>query len=975
MKIRKKHRLINLIFLLTLGVVISQASDLSFQHLDISDGLSQNSIKCMLQDRTGFMWFGTEDGLNRYDGYQFKTFRHDPWDSTSIGGNDISAICEDHAGRLWIGTHDGGLNLYRCSSGDFIRIGHHLDQPHTLSHDSVRTIIEDSQGILWVGTANGLNFVNLAKLDSLSAFNPTTEAIQFSHIEGTGDSTGLSYHWVNCLLEDKAGYLWIGTNWGLNVFNRENGLFHHFYYTEENTCGLWSNYIKCIMQDDEGTLWIGTELGGLSRMKQDAGPDGIKEWEELKSSRFVYFENEVDSRNSLSSNTVLSMIEDGSGDFWIGTEDGLNRMNREINTFEIWKQDPNQVRSLKGNFISSIYQDRSGLLWFGSDQGLNTWSVFQNQFEHIRHMPGEPNSLSNPYVWAICEDLEQNVYIATNCGLNVYSPETKQIRHYIHDDQNPQSLVGNYIIDVLIDSRNILWVAANGWGLDYSVIQPGKPLRFQHVPFDPDQDQALQNEFIMALFEDRKGNIWYSTYHMGLTKLIYDPDLESRSDFPYRFVRYKYLMQSDSLADNYNVHVLHQDNEGNLWAGTDGYGVIQIPVSLVESMTPSELPEKPLYFRHDPSDRESLRNDYVMDIHHDSTGNIWLGTYGGGLNRLDLSTGKFASYTMQDGLCNDVIYSILEDSKGRFWLSTNNGICRFDPATGQVKNFSVSDGLQAFEFNVHAQFINLRGEIFFGGVNGLNIFHPDKIRSNTLVPPIVILGFQLLNDSTEFNLHCTSQKHEPIHLNYQQNGFEIRFAALNYIDPGNNQYRYRMRPVETAWHNRGNENSATYARLSPGEYQFELQGSNNDGVWNPENRILLITIHPPFWQTRWFQACMILTMIGFILFIHYLRTRSIRRRKQLLEIRVHERTEALAAANEELQTALDDVQHLEGLLPICAACKNVRDDKGYWHQVESYISKNSNVEFSHSLCPDCSPKYFPDEIINGEDQSCDCGSD
>lgn len=299
-------------------------------------------------------------------------------------------------------------------------------------------------------------------------------------------------------------------------------------------------------------------------------------------------------------------------------------------------------------------------------------------------------------------------------------------------------------------------------------------------------------------------------------------------------------------------------------------------------------------------------------------------------------------------------------------MGTNNGLSRYDPQTQVIRNYTVANGLQASEFNSGAQYITSDGTMCLGGVNGLNLFKPENIRSNPFLPPVAFLEFFTTSDSSLFNIQCAEGKISPINLNHNQNSFALKFSALNYINSENNLYRYKMKPIDTNWQNLGSENSVTFANLAPGTYEFEIQGSNNEGLWNAESRILPITINPPFWQTGTFRLVMAIALCGVVFLAFQLRFRRIRQRNLELEHRVQERTDELVQANEELQTALDNVTKLEGMLPICSACKKIRDDGGYWHQVESYIHEHSDVRFSHGLCPECIPKYFPGEMDDSQ---------
>jgi len=932
------------VFFLLLGFSRSAlvAEEMKFKRLNVGDGLSQNTITCILQDRTGFMWFGTEDGLNRFDGYTFSVFRNDPSDQKSLSYDEITSICEDRSGILWIGTNGGGLNAYDPVTELFCRFRKDTTDAGSLSHDTVTVVYEDRLGNLWVGTAGGLDRIDLIR--------DPIRSVQFKHYRHDPENQcSLSYNYITSIHESQSGLLWIGTDFGLNRLDPDNGTCQRYYYDKKNNNTLGSSYILCSLEDHAGNVWIGTDLGGLNL---------IREEDQLKPT-FNRYAHHPGIIGSLSGNSVYALYEDPAGQLWIGTDQGLNWFHANKGNFSRYENDPDNPSSLSNNMVRSIYKDRSGALWIGTDGGINQYCEDKKPFLHYKHELNHRNSLSQNYVWSMCEDRYGDLWIATDGGLDRFIRKENRFVHYQKDPKNPYGLLTNYILSICEDQSGTIWVGSNGFGL-YQLIDRGswqRAHRFQHYLSRPDDPNSLSSNYVMALYPDRSGNIWIGTWDNGIDQLI--PGTYKKGA---EFIHFRHDLDDPGSLSSNRIYIIYQDRSGTIWIGTDGGGLDKL---LLSEKTGSH---QFVHFRNDPDNPMSLSKDCVMSIYEDSKGRFWIGTYGGGLNQMDRASGTFKSYTVKQGLPNNVIYGILEDDHGNLWMSTNMGIVEFDPELETFQNYNVNDGLQDYEFNTGAYCKGSGGEMFFGGINGFNAFHPDSIRPNPYVPPVVITDFKLFNESVPVNVlrskhailkKAVSQATE-IHLSYKENTITFEFAALSYICPEENQYRTILENLERKWNENGHQRTVTYAKLPPGKYIFRVQGSNNDGIWNKEGRSVRIMIAPPFWQTTWFRVFVVFLFIAFSLVVFEWRTNMIRKRARELQIKVEERTRDLETANKELQVALDNVKTLSGLVPICASCKKIRDDKGYWHQVEEYIHAHSNAQFSHGLCPVCFKKMYPE---------------
>ena len=929
-------------FLICLPVLFAQVPAIQFQNYNIGDGLSLNAVQSISQDSTGFLWFGTADGLNRFDGYTFDIYRPVAFDSVSLSDWEVTAICHDYQDRQWIGTLKGGLNLQDKATGTFYHFRHDINDPHTLSHDSVTTIFQDDDHRLWIGTVNGLNRLILPEGADNSPVSEWIHQVQFIHYGSTSDSVSLSDPHVTCMTMDQEGRLWVGTNWGLNVAYPDSMKFVRFFSLYDCTDCLESNYIRCLYRDDSGRLWVGTEYGGLSRViipKSDISSDGKMA---LRQIRFESFLSDENNTGSISSDVVHCIFQDTRGILWLGTEKGLNHFNIEQKHFTNWQHDPEDPFSLSNNVIWTLYKDRSGLYWLGTDGGINTFHGKEHQFQKFQHHPDKPETLSHPYVWSFSEDKAGFVWIGTSFGLNRFNPADGSLKAYYHDPGRSHSLTDNNIMSLCIDRDNILWVGLNGLGLDRAVLGETSPPEF--IPVDC-SEKGVDSDYILSLYEDREGALWIGAWDRGLRKIL----PEDRHAFVRKNSGNVHVIQFLPDRDNPHsispnrIYAMLQDRTGALWIATDGDGLNVLSPEHVLVRNPSLEIVQFAHFRHDPSDPNSLSCNIVLCIQEDQNGDLWFGTFGGGLCQYLRHENRFIHYTTKDGLPNNIVYGILEDEDGFFWLSTNKGLSKFDPENRNFHNFTVHDGLQDYEYNSGAFLKTRTGHILFGGINGFNYFHPQDISLNTYIPQVVIKDLRVDNRS----VHASQDR---IRLSHRQSLVSIEFAALSYIFPEKNRYRYRMTPLDDSWIDAGTERKVTYTHLKPGNYTFQVIGSNNDGVWNEKGATLNIRIDPPFWQTVWFKVLLVFLILALVSLVFQIRTQSINRLNRILERKVQERTEAL-------QTALDDVNTLEGLLPMCAACKKIRDDDGTWHQVDVYIRKHSDVKFSHGLCPECYKEY------------------
>jgi signal transduction histidine kinase/streptogramin lyase len=820
----------------------AHAGALRFDALTVEDGLSQNVVLAILQDRQGFMWFGTEDGLNRYDGYQFSVLKHDPDDPTTLSDDFISVIYEDREGDLWVGTRSG-LDRFDRTTRAFSHTLHDPQDPDSLGGKWVTALCEDRKGTLWVGTDGGLDRLDRA----------TGDLVHYRH--DPDDPTTLSGGQVNAIYEDRSGALWVGTDAGLDRFLGDTEGFDRYQHDAGDPQSLSGKQVSEILEDGYGVLWVGTEDGGLNEMDRSAGT-------------FTRHQHDPDAPGSLIHDRVRALLEDSTGRLWVGTQNGLDLYDREHDLFVHYQHSASNPRSLSGNAVWAIFEDQAGVLWFGTyGGGLSKHNQTTEQFALYEHNLDAPNSLSDNMVWSISEDGGGALWVGTfNGGLNRLDRESDAFTAYRHDPQDPTSLSSDDVRAILEDSEGTLWVGT-GQGLDRLDRASGAFVHHRHDPRDPG---SLSGDRVVVLCEDRLGNLWVGTRTGGLNRL-------DRSTGT--FVRYQHDPLDPSTLSDDRVWALYGDSTGALWVGTLGGVNVWDPAS-----------DRFTLYLHDPDDAQSLSNDAAFSFYEDPSGAMWIGTWGGGLNRFDRATQAFTRYTEKDGLANDVIYGIEVDSQGRLWMSTNRGLSRFDPRTEAFQNYDASDGLQDNEFNVGAHFRSDGGEMFFGGIRGFNAFRPEEVTGHLHVPPVVITAFSTFNEVTRTDL----SPDERIQLSYTDNFISFEFAALDYAAPTKNQYAYMLEGQDQDWVHAGTRRHADYTNLRGGDYVFRVRGSNSDGVWNEEGISVRITVTPPVWERWWFRAGIALALLGSVAGGYWVRVRSVEARSRELEVEVAERTRELS---------------------------------------------------------------------------------
>ncbi len=848
--------------------------DLKFEHISVEHGLAQSTVNCIFQDSTGFMWFGTDDGLNRFDGYSFVVYRHDPQDPQSPSHNHITSLHQDSEGMIWIGTYGGGLDQFDPQTGLWRHYPHKSGDPQSLSDNKVRAIYQDRSGILWIATHGG----------GLDGFDPKTES--WRHYEpDPRDPFALRDWLIDSIYEDRQGRLWIGSNnAGLARLDRLTERFIHYPHDPDDPESVSTDILLTgILQDSAGMLWIAT-FDGLNRFNPETG-------------QAIRYQHDPDDSGSLSHNVLNAIHQDRSGILWVGTVNGLNRFDPAAGTFVHYQNDPGDPNSLSSNHILSIFEDRTGALWIGTrGSGLNRVDPAWARFQHYAHDPNDPNSLNDNNVEAILQDRFGMLWIGTSKGLNRFDRSTGQWDHFQHDPTDPDSLSNDIVGAILEDRSGTLWIGTGFGGLSRFDRASGHFVRHQPDPDDP--DDTLSHSGIRTLYQDRQDTLWIGTHGSGLSAL----DLQTG-----RASHYRHDPEDPHSLSTDWIYTIYEDQEGMLWIGTREAGLDRL----------DRETEQFSHYQHDPNDPRSLGSDIVHAIHQDRRGMLWIGTEGGGLNKLDRESDSFIRYGVEDGLPNHSIMGILEDERGRLWLSTGNGISRFDPQHGTFRNYDIRDGLQGSVFVGGSAYKSDGGEMFFGGFGGFNAFDPEHIKDNPYLPPIVLTS--LTQGGRAVDLGIPVESITEVTFRRPDSFFEFEFAALNYSEPEKNQYAYMLEGFDADWNYLGTRRLGQYDNLPAGQYTLRMKGSNNDGIWDDTGHSIQVTVVPQVWETWWFWGLVVLVIAGSAIAGYRLQVRGIEARSHRLEKEVAERTAELSRINLLLEQEIVERERAEEALAQKAA--------------------------------------------------------
>lgn len=846
-----------LLIALTFKVFVAQSQNTEFSYFTTSDGLSQSWVTCIAQDTLGFLWIGTEIGLNRFDGTNFVVYKNNPTDTTSVRDNAIWSMFIDSEGRFWIGTAIG-LDRYDAKRNLFI---HYAAVPTSRKNaKDIRGITEDDDGNIWVATSDGIGRVNEAeKSYKIECFPSGVKPIITSFLRG------------------KRGEFWVSVkSTGVFYFDPLRNTLRPFdlQYKVIPKPEDPEMQISCIYEDRHGELWIGTDAG-LLRFGSDSK---IRE----------HYKTRAGDKNTVADDRIHYIAEDRDGNLWIAHSNGASVLDSERKNFTHHNYSPDNPQGLNNNFVTFIFRDKSDNLWFGTrNAGVNVVFATGNNFLLYRHQPNDFTSLSNNVVKAVTRDRNGVTWIGTDGGgLNRLQPDGT-FRIYKHSPGKPTSLPNDLILSLYEDHDGNLWVATFGGAL--SVLNRDKDT-FKHFFPDPNDETKLGSASVSVMHEDSQHNFWIGTWYAGIH--LFDRSKQTFRRFPFK------VRDGHGVSDEKILDILASSN-GDVFIGT-GHGLnVYHPATKTFS-----------YFFQQENSAESLSGNVCNSICEDARGRIWIGTENG-LNLYDRNANNFRRFGMAQGLPNETIQGVIAGADGNLWISTLKGLCRFNPETGEVRNYDVHDGLQGNEFITHSCFKSQDGVMLFGGNNGVNVIDPKQIKPNLFVPPVVFTQLRIMNkvvNAREYEGLSTDVAYmRELNLPYDQAFFTLEFAALNFVNAESNQYAYRFEGSDDDWHYIGNERSLTYNGLAPGEYTLRVMASNNDGLWNKTGATLKITITPPFWDTLWFRILLISFIVMLVSIGFYVRIRAVKKQKLALEDLVVKRTKQIQQQKEEIETQKENI--------------------------------------------------------------------
>ncbi|HEV7347410.1 sensor histidine kinase [Telluribacter sp.] len=846
-----------LLFLLVWATLCSAQTDLHFEHLSTQLGLSQSTVRSIYQDREGFLWFGTHNGLNRYDGYTFTVYKPDPRDPKhTFHHSIITDIMEDRKGKLWVATLGGGLHLVNKRTG--IVTAYPIVHKQDAYWNTLFTILDDAGNCLWLATGNGL-----------ACFDPETRHYTLYPTQ----------KYLTALTEDPAGRLWVGGLQGVHRFERATGKF-----TPVVLDHSLSNqpFISSLHLDAQGVLWAGSLNGGVWRLDT-----------RHSSPQFQRYNPQGKLTKAIRYNGIISGKQ---GNIWLATGEGLQRIDPKTDQVITYESNPALPGTLSNNNIQSLYQDRLGNLWVGTNSGVNKASANSKQFHTYQIIPtGSSISLNNNYINTLLEDHTGTIWLGSNAGsmdgsfqngLYQFDPKTKQVKQVRVDPSVPDSPNNRAVWSLMQDRQNRLWIGAQLGLYRYDYVT-ARFIRYK-VPFS-----------VRRMAEGQDGTLWLASTSAGDSAVIaaFSPE---RSQIVY----YPYNEKGEKSLNSPFLYDILPSRDGSIYIATGGGGI-------------NRLNPRTGRFTHylpgSGSSTNTLSDKEVHCLYEDEVGMIWAGTGHGGLNKLDPRTGTFTFYTTLDGLPSNRILSILGDRRENLWMGTANGLCWFTPTTKAFRSYDIQDGLPDNEFNSRAAYRH-QNKLLFGTRNGFMAFYPDSLRDNTTPPAVFISGLSVMRKRREL-------PPDQLELPYDQNFLSFEFVALSYDVPLKNQYAFQLEGVDKDWVYSGTRRLASYTSLPPGRYTFRVKASNSDGYWNEQGAKLAIIIHPPWWRTWWFRLLLFVGLMGaaWLGLRLYTQSRLNRQRREMqrvLQAQEEERQRLAADLHDDLGATLSAIKgQLESVQP------------------------------------------------------------
>ncbi|MFQ3581977.1 MAG: two-component regulator propeller domain-containing protein [Chloracidobacterium sp.] len=891
------------------GWPASAATPFEFRRPPAELRIAQAAIQCIAQDREGFLWLGTTDGLHRFDGLNAVTYRFDAGNPTSISANDVHVICVSRDGTLWIGTNGAGFNRYNRADNSFTRYQPDPGNPRSFLSSRVDAIVEDRSGQLWIGSPDGL-----------FRFDPVDETFT-AFVHDANRATSLSANGIRALLTDRAGVLWVGTDGGGLDRYDGGGSFTHFVFEANHpkpptASPITDNRVFALLEARDGALWVGTATAA-HRFDPRTGNS-------------VCYREVSEHPTNQTPGRIRGIIEDRFGQLWFATSNGVARLNQGTGQVVRAFHDPRDLKSVSANASRAVFEDRSGIVWIGSAKGLTAYDPMARRFPMFKSNPDAARRLSSDSVLGFLEDRNGETWIGTADGLNRFDRARGTFEVWKHDPDDPTTL-GGKAASALLETREGTLLVGTSLGLDVFDRTTGKFSRFRAAS----NAEVLQKRTIEVLYRDREGGVWAASESFGLARLPADAtgSIKVFSHDP---------RNPNSLSNN-RIWQIVEDSGGTFWLATSN-GINRFdPRS--ETFT---------RYEYDPKNPKGLPSARVYCLCFDASGALWVGL-NGGLARLDTATGTFENVTPRAGL-SEIVASMLLSLDGELWIATYEGLLRFNPTTRKTRFYDANDGLEG-EFRTGARMRNTRGEMFFGG-DGFTVFQPSAISDNPFVPPVALTRFRKFDqEMTDFN----GQTLAP--LTYRENSFSFEFAALSFSKAAKNTYAYRLEGFDEKWIYCGARSSASYTNLDPGEYVFHVKAANCDGVWNEVGTSLRVVIRPPWWMTWWAYGLYAVAFVGGVSGFIRLRVQRVNERARLREARL--RAEAAEIkANYAAQLAEQNARLAERNAEVEDKNQQILDSIRYAESIQrAMLPAPSRLM---ACLPEHCLLFYPRDIVSGD---------
>ena len=820
------YMLLLIILLITTNIVyVSAYNNINFKNITSEDGLSQGTVETIIQDDQGYIWLGTNDGLCRYNGYEFKIYKHDEELENSITNNYIVDIKQDNLGNIWVGTANGLSKI--DTKTDLITNYNMNDEEKSLSHYNIGDILITKSGDVLVGTSDGLNIYNEKKDEFYRIFNKDSD---------------LSSQFIRSLAEDENQNIWVATNNGIDKIDIKNNKNIISFKTGDGKFDISENDIYVVRYDPKGYIWAGALKEGLNRI--DINTNEVKQ-----------YKNDDRDEKSLPGNHVKDILRDSSGNLWVGTDNGLAKYNEQTENFATYDK-----TSLVNDEVFSIQEDESGLIWVGTYAGISMFDPNTN-IEHYKKDPFDENSISDNSIHGIYEDKDGLLWVGTNSkGVNVINRKNYNVKH-LNKTSKDYPISDDNINDVVGIDNKIFIATKNGLN------EVDKDLKTINIY---NTEDGICNNNITALFADSKKNVWIGTAN-GISVLNTNTN---------EIIDITDILTNHNIEDQY-IKVIYEDSKGNYWVGCfiDG-GLVKIDPNkrTIEN------------YRNKKEDKTSISSNNIRSIVEDKNGNIYIGT-SYGLNKLNESNNTFERYLEKDGLSNNTVYGLLVDDNNNLWASTNLGISKLDTNTMTFETFNIIDGFQGNEFNGRAYYKNKSGELFFGGINGLNIFRPNDINRSRYVPTVIFDEFKV-NGKVYKDINNQEFK-------YNENTINISVFISNYKNTKNIQYMYKLEGVSDSW-DISRSNNINYSDLAPGTYTLKIKARSYSGKVSDESAVKFI-IKPPIWKSK----AAILIYLIIITIVIYRTINSVKRLDNLVKNKTLQLTKEMEKNDKLLKKVIE----------------------------------------------------------------------